>query len=538
MKSNKKAFVVFLFNITAVLLSFIFCLCPSHATDYYWNVDTGYWGDAANWNPNGVPGVDIKDFDKVYVTNTTANNAMVYVNSPSDAFYVDNLGIYGTGAQTATLSISEGIIFAIYKTTIGINGVINQTGGSFSSAIHSSNLDIKTGGTYNLDAGSLRVGALDASGVFNQTGGSVKITDMGAFVGAGGVYNLNNGTLNTDSYVLAVRGTFNQYGGSVKTNAIHLEGIGTPSQYTGEATYNQFGGEVTSACGIQLSGSSTYNLMGGSLILGDGRLGSIIGAGGILNYSGGSLSLVHYDYVYGENNPLINNGTVNLMGEGTRTISGSGEIINNGTFKVTNTTAVYSGKFTNNGAYISDPAAQYFQDLVIGQTGYIVGQHGDKFYIEGNFFNNSTMNNEWNTMQAYLAFLVGDDNMHDFYLTGQDFGQTMSAYANNFSWGTLDLTGNSVYLFDGNDMDGGALYLREILGLDISGEFISNITGVDGMNIYYMSQLSGNEYLKGLTYKLNGGGYLMPIHTPEPASLLLLGLGLIGLAGVRRKIKK
>ena len=59
-------------------------------------------------------------------------------------------------------------------------------------------------------------------------------------------------------------------------------------------------------------------------------------------------------------------------------------------------------------------------------------------------------------------------------LSGHQISTTMipsiiPVFRNNFSWGTLDIFGNIIYLYDGNDTVGGALSLREILGLDISG---------------------------------------------------------------------
>jgi hypothetical protein len=48
------------------------------------------------------------------------------------------------------------------------------------------------------------------------------------------------------------------------------------------------------------------------------------------------------------------------------------------------------------------------------------------------------------------------------------------------------------------------------------------------------NDLNGAQSYYGIIEIANGG----PIPTPEPATMLLLGLGLIGLAGVRRKFKK
>ena len=105
--------------------------------------------------------------------------------------------------------------------------------------------------------------------------------------------------------------------------------------------------------------------------------------------------------------------------------------------------------------------------------------------------------------------------------------------------GALDIIGNIIYLYDGNDIAEGSLYLREILGLDVSGSLIANISGMDSLNIYYMANLKDNEYLGGLVYDLLGGGRLIPIKgVPEPPTMLLVVSGLLGLLGLRRKFKK
>ncbi len=309
------------------------------------------------------------------------------------------------------------------------------------------------------------------------------------------------------------KGTYNLSGGSLSFRDEYIGSSGT-------GVFNQTGGTntVQTITIAENPGSSgKYSLSGGTLTA------SNIVNNDRFNYSGGNLNL----------GTLTNNGVTSLSGTGTRTING--DIVNNGTFKTTLTTASYTGTFTNYGGYISTASAQYFNNLVISQSGYLSDRFASSWYINGNFVNSSLRNIDWNTSYSYLNFLTGVNSKHDMYLTGADHGAMLSGYNNNFSWGILNLNGSQLNLYDGNDAPGASLYLGRISGLDIDGRLIKNIYG-DGFNIYYLAEL--NSPLGGLTYDLMNGGHLIPVSTPEPTTILLLGLGLIGLAGVRRKFKE
>jgi hypothetical protein len=508
---------LFLFTLATAILLVSFTPLTSYALDYYWIGGSGSWSDPSNWNPNGVPGTGPGvDVDNAYLVSSDSINRNVEISS--DVFFLDHMTLDSTGTGTMTLAITSGGLQSHPlgdPTYIGANGIgiVNQSGGYL--AVWTGNfmvLGVNSGSTgiYNLSGGSMgydvRVG-YEGNGIFNQTGGDF-ICDWLA-VGYGGTGS----------------GTYNLINGNI------LPYLGAPFRVGPNGTFNQKGGTFTEAGGsIDIGG--VYNMSGGSLTIAT-ALGGITNRG-TFNYSGGN---IQQRYPYDNYVGIHNEGIFNSSGTGTRTIEAN--IVNDGTSKVTHTTAVYNGTFTNNGAYISDPATQYFNDLIVGKNGYLVGQYNDYFYINGNFINNSTMNTDWNTMHSNLSFITGLDNLHDLYLTGIDYGALMSGYSDNFSWGELDITGNIIYLYDGNDIVGGALYLRKILGLDISGNLITNIYGIDGLNIYYLANLPSNWYLHGLEYGLEGGGHLIPIKgVPEPSTMLLLGSGLLRLVALRKKVKK
>jgi hypothetical protein len=424
----------------------------------------------------------------------------------------EHIGSGGTGTFT-----QNGGVNTADNLSVGSTNMIYDENGSFIG----SSAGI---GTYNLDGGTLTVASSNdwdgwehigngGTGTLNQTGGTN--TTKGLVVGSGYFTSNPDGT---SSYVTG-KGTYNLSGtGNLHVTESEIIGSGGTGELNQSGGSHTVDGSLGIFAGPGISGG-TYNLSGGALSVAGG-----ITNNGAFNYSGGTLDA-----------DIINNagGTVTLSGSGTRTVNGS--VTNEGTFKVTDTTAEYTGTFTNNGRYESDPSTNIFNDdLIVGSAGYIVGGSGDEFVMNADFINNSTRAADWDTSLSTLLFddgVTGATN-HTFALAGADLGN--SGYDDNFAWGALVIGGDdTLTLTDGTDTVGAALYVTTILGLDLGVHGITNLFAGEGITIYYLASALENKYLNGQTYTLAGGGSLMAA-VPIPGSAMLLISGLMTLLGIKR----
>ena len=407
------------------------------------------------------------------------------------------------------------------------NGTLNNGGGGILAGRGSISVNFSNAGELSLTGGALAItkasinsGVINLGGVnASLTGGA--ITNAGIVQGAGSV-----------SAALANSGTVEAIGGTL---------------LLGGATSNGSGGLMTAGAGTRLVVSQGLTSNAGTIYLAGGAFdnnshalsntGQISGFGTFRASSFSNTGDLHFT----GGTTLVNGSLTNQAG-GTLQVSYNpatftGNVVNQGFIKTTATTVTWTGSFTNNGTYLSDPSTQVFQDITLGTHGALQGGVGDVFVVTRNMVNNSQANTLFDLSAAKLSFSAGS---HNLVWSAANLGATAAGYQNNFAVGSFELASGGSLILSGTGSPGiNALYVHGLL----LGGGLSQIASIQsgGLNIYYDPGETANAFLHGATYGLAGGGNLMAVAAvPEPESyaLWLAGIALTGGIAYRRRASR
>jgi len=448
-------------------------------------------------------------------------------------------------------------------------GTINQSGGTITAQVLGLASEHGSVGIYNLSGGKVTTNETSSTGYgtlyFNQSGGTHVTGRLGLGYDGDVGYNLSGGTLEADSVTFgrdSGHHEFTQTGGSFIVNdRLYLGNVGDFNLVDGTLEANN----------VTLNGDdhTIFTQTGGTHIVHDTL--TIGRSNGEYNLSGGtltSLNLINddeFNYSGGDLNADITNyGTANLSGDGTRAVNG--DVINNGTWESTNTTVSYDGSFINNNTFNSENSVQYFEELIIGNNGAMTGRGDAPWFVKEAFSGLSILDdtvanilgeqdfsvyyNPLTTSNEYLGGL-------DYYLTGGGMLAALDGIVSTDKYFIADhLTLSDTFNFDywwemGNeptDPNLDILFFYDNEWLSFGGllpNFDGSSSDWETFSMYVPEWARGLEtqirfFLADAGQKTDPTVYLRNISSnpiPEPSTILLVGVGLAGIAGIRRKLK-
>jgi len=424
-----------------------------------WNISTDLEVGLSGAGSSGT--LDIKNGGAV----TVGSSLGIGLNGSTGAVTVDSAG---------SLSVVGGIALGYASTGPGTLAITN--GGSVSTSYGAIAATAGSVGSLTVDGLGSTWTTSDHLNVGESGTGSLVITHGGAVSsvsvtvaangGSTGTVTVDGGTLNTSSLTINTGGTVNFNSTSLTAGAINSSTLTNAGQFTINTR-----DPIAGSADVRTLGATVSNLATGRV-------------------------------------------DVNLANDASVTFTGP--VTNDGLFKVTQLTGTsggvtsFTGTFTNNGTFISDPTTTHFTDLF--NFGQFTAGPGDTIIVDHGFVNNGTVD-----------IFGGAEFYGDYSGPGTLQFHISSAsdrlFFNSGFTGSLELIFDPGYLLTGTEnflYFGQGAYLTDLL-----------IGGVDHGSAGY----TGGGYLSG------GGTFIPASSVPDTAGTLgLLGGALLALAAIRRRV--
>jgi hypothetical protein len=479
-------------------------------------------------------------------------NGGVLTNFATGGVLTNQGTIYGDGLVNPALSNGVGSVVEAIGGNLLLNGGIVDTV-NYGTLGTTNNGTLSVNNALLTNASSGRIGL--ASGTFTMVGAGSNVVNHSVIGGYGTVAaiigNEADGSIVATGGVLTLSAGFTNDVAGTPVNAGLLAAFGASSELAVNQAFTNVGSiQLNNATAVFTAPAVTNS----GTIFGKGTFNAILdnvgtvsnSTGGALNFSlrvnnqaGGSIRA--YDgSTIAFNNAVTNSGAISAQNGSQLRFNQGLTLAGNGSLALNPSTAIITGT------------------LLLGNGGIITMANSNCVLVmRGDYVNGSTDTNNFNTRYGTMVFggttpLTGGSQWtNTFEVASTNKGAVQAAFVSNMALGRLSITNHIEFV--NNINNGGGLGTNEALYVDVLHLFNGATLKLSQLTIYVGQQFiyedgngtktymglgtvidqsfAANENLVNLF--LDNGGQI--VFVPEPSTGLLVGLGLAGLAGWRRR---